>query len=243
MNRAALAGGALAKERRELRQQEANDEADSEARDFSQPGLDPMDQAADKVFASDLRGNLMGAKALEKPTWQAANKAVTYGKITSLSIQDQRKSLPIYKLREQLMQAVRDVRAVTHLTSLHTNRLTFYAVPPLEPNFDRRRRYWIRKDDTDDAVPGRGRIRRTRKDWLHPASTCRRRLGRQGGSICMLSIKDFSIDALVHSLEQRVAEEVGCRVGTEVGYTIRFEDCTSPETKIKYMVSMTSSNM
>jgi hypothetical protein len=36
---------------------------------------------------------------------------------------------------------------------------------------------------------------------------------------------------------QRVAEEVGCRVGTEVGYTIRFEDCTSPETKIKYMVS------
>jgi ATP-dependent RNA helicase DHX8/PRP22 len=47
----------------------------------------------------------------------------------------------------------------------------------------------------------------------------------------------------VHSLEQRVAEEVGCRVGTEVGYTIRFEDCTSPETKIKYMVSMTSSNM
>jgi len=40
-----------------------------------------------------------------------------------------------------------------------------------------------------------------------------------------------------------VAEEVGCRVGTEVGYTIRFEDCTSPETKIKYMVSMTSSNM
>lgn len=138
MNRAALAGGALAKERRELRQQEANDEADSEARDFSQPWLDPMAQAADKVFASDLRGNLMGAKALEKPTWQAANKAVTYGKITSLSIQDQRKSLPIYKLREQLMQAVRDVRADTHLSSLRNNWLTFYAVPNLEPNLDRR---------------------------------------------------------------------------------------------------------
>ncbi|ORY73055.1 P-loop containing nucleoside triphosphate hydrolase protein [Leucosporidium creatinivorum] len=28
---------------------------------------------------------------------------------------------------------------------------------------------------------------------------------------------------------------VGCRLGQEVGYTIRFEDCTSPETKIKYM--------
>lgn len=39
------------------------------------------------------------------------------------------------------------------------------------------------------------------------------------------------------SVAKRVAEEVGCRLGSEVGYTIRFEDLTSPETKIKYMVS------
>lgn len=38
------------------------------------------------------------------------------------------------------------------------------------------------------------------------------------------------------SVAKRVAEEVGCRLGAEVGYTIRFEDLTSPETKIKYMV-------
>jgi ATP-dependent RNA helicase DHX8/PRP22 len=37
------------------------------------------------------------------------------------------------------------------------------------------------------------------------------------------------------SVAKRVAEEVGCRLGQEVGYTIRFEDCTSPRTKIKYM--------
>src|ERR1700749_879924 len=37
------------------------------------------------------------------------------------------------------------------------------------------------------------------------------------------------------SLAKRVSEEVGCRLGQEVGYTIRFEDCTSPATKIKYM--------
>ncbi|GBG34409.1 ATP-dependent RNA helicase DHX8 [Hondaea fermentalgiana] len=37
------------------------------------------------------------------------------------------------------------------------------------------------------------------------------------------------------SVAKRVAEEVGCRVGQEVGYTIRFEDCTGPETAIKYM--------
>jgi ATP-dependent RNA helicase DHX8/PRP22 len=37
------------------------------------------------------------------------------------------------------------------------------------------------------------------------------------------------------SVAKRVAEEFGCRLGQEVGYSIRFEDCTSPETVIKYM--------
>ncbi|KAI8461067.1 P-loop containing nucleoside triphosphate hydrolase protein, partial [Phakopsora pachyrhizi] len=39
------------------------------------------------------------------------------------------------------------------------------------------------------------------------------------------------------SVEKRVAEEVGCWLGQEVGYTIHFEDCTGPETKIKYMTN------
>ena len=37
------------------------------------------------------------------------------------------------------------------------------------------------------------------------------------------------------SVSKRVAEEVGCRLGEEVGYAIRFEDCTSADTVIKYM--------
>lgn len=37
------------------------------------------------------------------------------------------------------------------------------------------------------------------------------------------------------SVAKRVAEEFGCRVGQEVGYNIRFEDCTSSDTIIKYM--------
>lgn len=37
------------------------------------------------------------------------------------------------------------------------------------------------------------------------------------------------------SVAKRVAEEFGCQLGQEVGYTIRFEDCTSPSTRIKYM--------
>ena len=37
------------------------------------------------------------------------------------------------------------------------------------------------------------------------------------------------------SVSKRVSEEMGVRLGQEVGYCIRFEDCTSPKTVIKYM--------
>ncbi|TGO88202.1 hypothetical protein BPOR_0177g00150 [Botrytis porri] len=37
------------------------------------------------------------------------------------------------------------------------------------------------------------------------------------------------------SVAQRVSEEMGCKIGKEVGYAIRFEDCTSDKTLIKYM--------
>ncbi|KAK9901865.1 hypothetical protein M0R45_001889 [Rubus argutus] len=39
----------------------------------------------------------------------------------------------------------------------------------------------------------------------------------------------------VMSVAKRVAEEFGCGLGEEVGYAMRFEDCTGPETVIKYM--------
>ena len=35
------------------------------------------------------------------------------------------------------------------------------------------------------------------------------------------------------SVAKRVAEEVGCQLGQEVGYIIHFEDCTSPKMQIK----------
>ena len=37
------------------------------------------------------------------------------------------------------------------------------------------------------------------------------------------------------SVASRVAEEMGVRVGREVGYSIRFEDNTSDKTVLKYM--------
>ena len=37
------------------------------------------------------------------------------------------------------------------------------------------------------------------------------------------------------SVAARVAQEVGTKLGNEVGYAIRFEDCTSERTVLKYM--------
>ena len=148
LNRAALAGASFAKERKELRQQEANELADSEARDFNAPWLDPMANNQDKIFAQDLRGHLMGQKASEVPQWkqETFNKATTFGKITSMSIGDQRKSLPIYKLRGPLLEAIRDVGSPL-FTLMHLLTLTYLASSPYC-----RWRYRIRKNYSNDTV-------------------------------------------------------------------------------------------
>ncbi|EKM84038.1 hypothetical protein AGABI1DRAFT_110634 [Agaricus bisporus var. burnettii JB137-S8] len=191
LNRAALNGASLAKERREMRQQEANEEADSQARDFSQPWLDPMSKDSDKMFAQDLRGSLKSQKVGEVPKWkeQSFNKATTFGEITNLSIQDQRKSLPIYKLRNQLLQAIGDHQVLIVVGDTGSGKTTQMVQYMAE-----------------EGYADKGRI----------GCTQPRRVAAM-------------------SVAKRVSEEVGCRLGQEVGYTIRFEDCTSPETRIKYM--------
>ncbi|KAF5366929.1 hypothetical protein D9757_010847 [Collybiopsis confluens] len=185
LNRAALAGASLAKERRELRQQEANEQADSEARDFSSPWLDPMAKEGDKIFAQDMRGNLKGQKAGEVPSWkqEAFNKATTYGEITSLSIQDQRRRLPIFKLRDPLLKAIEEHQVLIVVGDTGSGKTTQMVQYLAEAGY-----------------ADRGRI----------GCTQPRRVAAM-------------------SVAKRVAEEVGCRLGQEVGYTIRFEDCTAPK--------------
>ena len=191
MNRAAMSGAGFAKERRELRQQEAQEAADAETKDLNSAWQDPLAQAEDKQFAQDLRGNALGAKASIAPAWKQKtfNKTTTYGKITDKSIQEQRESLPIFKLREQLVQAVSDNQVlvvVGDTGSGKTTQMTQYLA--------------------EEGFSNYGKI----------GCTQPRRVAAM-------------------SVSKRVAEEVGCRLGQEVGYTIRFEDCTGPETKIKYM--------
>lgn len=193
MNRAAMGGTALAKERRDLRQQEAQDKAAEQASqvDLNAQWQDPMMAPDQRKFASDLR-NPQAHKAPDAmPEWKRVtqNKEQSLGKRTSMSIKQQRESLPVYKFRKQLLDAVNENQlmiVVGDTGSGKTTQLTQYLA--------------------EGGFANDGMI----------ACTQPRRVAAM-------------------SVAKRVAEEVGCKLGQEVGYTIRFEDCTSPETKIKYM--------
>ncbi|ORY38513.1 P-loop containing nucleoside triphosphate hydrolase protein [Rhizoclosmatium globosum] len=188
LNRAALQGASLAKERREIRQQQASAEADSVPRDLNRAWADPLAEKGDKQFAQDVRGSGQTENVSE---WKKAtfNNATSYGRITSLSIKEQRESLPIFKLRDELVRAVDGNQVLVVVGDTGSGKTTQMAQYLAEEGF-----------------LSRGML----------GCTQPRRVAAM-------------------SVAKRVAEEVGCRLGQEVGYTIRFEDCTSPETKLKYM--------
>ncbi|PPJ50760.1 hypothetical protein CBER1_07474 [Cercospora berteroae] len=191
MNRAAMQGDVLAKERRDMRQQEAQDKAKAEAAktDLNQEWNDPMVAPGDRRFASDLRQAKTGNG--EVPEWKkiATGRGAEMGKRTNMSIKDQRESLPAYKMRKQFLEAVRQYQlmiVVGDTGSGKTTQLTQYLA--------------------EDGFANNGMI----------GCTQPRRVAAM-------------------SVAARVADEVGCRLGEEVGYTIRFEDKTNENTKIKYM--------
>ena len=67
-----------------------------------------MADPAERALVEELRG--VGLAASELPDWkkQALGKAPTFGIRDARSIKEQRESLPIYKLRDQLVAAVQD---------------------------------------------------------------------------------------------------------------------------------------
>ncbi|CAO1614928.1 unnamed protein product [Sympodiomycopsis kandeliae] len=198
LNRAAVAGASLAKERREMRQQEQNEKADAELRDTSTGWQDPMASSDQRTFAQDMRSNMIGAAGGQddRPAWkkETFNKATTFGKVTNQSIKEQRESLPIYKLREQLVKAIDDNQVLIVVGDTGSGKTTQMV------------------------------------QYLAEEGFCDGRTGSRGKIGCTQPRRVAAV-----SVAKRVAEEVGCRVGAEVGYTIRFEDCTSPETRVKYM--------
>ena len=189
LQRAAMTQSALAKERRELKEQQQRTALESIPKDLNRPWEDPMPEAGERHLAAELRG--VGLGGYEMPEWkvEAFGKAPTFGQKSSLPMQAQRESLPIFKLRDELIQAVNDNQVLVVIGetgSGKTTQMTQYLA--------------------ESGYTSRGRI----------GCTQPRRVAAM-------------------SVAKRVAEEFGCRLGEEVGYAIRFEDCTSPETVIKYM--------
>ena len=189
LQRAAMTQSALAKERRELREQQQRSMLDSIPKDLNRPWEDPMPEQGERHLAQELRG--VGLAAYDMPEWkkEAMGKAPTFGQRSKLSIGEQRQSLPIYKLKNELIQAVHDNQVLVVI-----------------------------------GETGSGKTTQMTQYLAEAGYTTKGKIG------CTQPRRVASM-----SVAKRVAEEFGCRLGEEVGYAIRFEDCTSPETVIKYM--------
>eukprot|EP00727_Mastigamoeba_balamuthi_P000424 m51a1_g10379 putative probable pre-mrna-splicing factor atp-dependent rna helicase-like (1156) ;mRNA; f:25269-30444 len=175
----------LARERRDMREQQRNQMLD----DLNRLWEDPMPAPGDRHIAQELRG--VGQGEYEMPEWkkESLGKNVRFGHFSKLPIKDQRARLPIWGLRNELVRAVTDNQVLVVIGETGSGKTTQMTQFLAEAGFTTR-----------------GRI----------GCTQPRRVAAM-------------------SVAKRVAEEFGCRLGQEVGYAIRFEDCTSPETKIKYM--------
>jgi ATP-dependent RNA helicase DHX8/PRP22 len=189
LSRAAALQSALIKERREVREQQQRTMLDSIPKDLNRPWEDPMPETGERHLAQELRG--VGLSAYDMPEWKkdAFGKALTFGQRSKLSIQEQRQSLPIYKLKKELIQAVHDNQVLVVI-----------------------------------GETGSGKTTQVTQYLAEAGYTTRGKIGcTQPRRVAAMSVA------------KRVAEEFGCRLGEEVGYAIRFEDCTGPDTVIKYM--------
>ncbi|EEH49213.2 uncharacterized protein PADG_05292 [Paracoccidioides brasiliensis Pb18] len=106
------------------------------------------------------------------------------------SIEETRKSLPIYRFREEIIQAVADHQIIIIVGETGSGKTT--------------------------QIP----------QYLHEA-------GYTKGGMKIGCTQPRRVAAM--SVAARVAEEMGVKVGNEVGYAIRFEDATSDKTVLKYM--------
>ena len=185
---AALLQGALSKERKEAKTQAAR-ERDKNKQAGGAIGAkinDPMARNA-AAIEDDVPDSV--AKKRDEPEWKRQLNALATSKRNLLSMKEQRESLPIFALKEPLMEAIASNQilvVIGETGSGKTTQMTQYLV--------------------EAGLHRRGRI----------GCTQPRRVAAT-------------------SVAKRVAEEYGCSLGQEVGYTVRFEDCTSKDTLIKYM--------
>ncbi|XP_027338668.1 pre-mRNA-splicing factor ATP-dependent RNA helicase DEAH1-like isoform X2 [Abrus precatorius] len=105
------------------------------------------------------------------------------------ALQEERKKLPIYPYRDELLQAVRDHQVLVIVGETGSGKTT--------------------------QIP----------QYLHEAGYT-----KHGMIACTQPRRVAAM-----SVAARVSQEIGVKLGHEVGYSIRFEDCTSEKTILKYM--------
>jgi ATP-dependent RNA helicase DHX8/PRP22 len=196
MQHAAVTQAAMAKARRSAHEEQRQQLADSVPTDLGRSWADPMAESGDRILAIDLKGLAAGQAASAEnanlPEWkrEMLSKNLTYGKVTSLPMKEQREGLPIFALRGALLEAVRDNQILVVIGETGSGKTTQMTQYLAEAGYTSGRK-----------IIGCTQPRRV-------AAT---------------------------SIAKRVADEVGCKVGAEVGYCVRFEDCTSADTVIRYM--------
>lgn len=120
-----------------------------------------------------------------------AQPKISEQELKKMSIEETRKSLPIYPFREELLKAIADHQVLIVEGETGSGKTTQIPQYLYEDGY-------------------------TRRDGLKIGCTQPRRVAAM-------------------SVASRVAEELGVKLGNEVGYSIRFEDCTSERTVLKYM--------
>lgn len=187
LNTAAEKGSKFAREFKEdkLRQKKEKEKEQKSKGD----NTDPLFQTTESVKDVDLDPTT--ESFITK--WKQSHKNESFGKRTSLPIEEQRRSLPVYAMRSTLVESIRDNQfnvIVGETGSGKTTQIVQYI-------------YEEKLNIVDGKIKTIG-------------CTQPRRVAAT-------------------SVAKRVAEEVGCKVGDRVGYTVRFDDQTGPNTVIKYM--------
>ncbi|CAF0887126.1 unnamed protein product [Adineta ricciae] len=132
------------------------------------------------------------------------------------TLQETRKTLPIYQFREDLMKAICDHQVLIiegETGSGKTTQLTQYLYEEGYCEADIEEDEEDEDDDNEVNLPGMKK--KTKKKMMIGCTQPRR--------------------VAAMSVAARVAEEMDVKLGREVGYSIRFEDCSSDRTVIKYM--------
>ncbi|GAA5810590.1 hypothetical protein MFLAVUS_004013 [Mucor flavus] len=146
----------------------------------------------DYVFDEDQKIDFVMAAKLNEPDPEDAEllERISAAERKAASIDEVRKSLPIYQYRDSLIDAINKFQVLVIVGETGSGKTT--------------------------QLP----------QYLYEAGYTKD--GKKIGCTQPRRVAAMSVAA-------RVAEEMGVHMGQEVGYSIRFEDCTSDKTAVKYM--------